>query len=85
MTGSFREGNMLGGRAQKIVLVDDNSDLTLTAKLYLAMQGYDVWVADTGTKGVALIKEVRPEVCNQCCKMPSSKRNKFNFLFINIY
>ena len=62
MTGSFREGNMLGSRARKIVLVDDNTDLTLTAKIYLSMQGYDVWVADTGTKGVALIKEVRPDV-----------------------
>jgi CheY-like chemotaxis protein len=62
MTGSFREGNMLGSRAQKIVLVDDNTDLTLTAKIYLRMQGYDVWVADTGAKGVALIKEVRPDV-----------------------
>ena len=52
----------MGSRAQKIVLVDDNTDLTLTAKIYLTMKGYDVWVAETGMKGVALIKEVRPDV-----------------------
>jgi CheY-like chemotaxis protein len=60
--GSFKGESMFGSHAQKIVLVDDNTDLTLTAKIYLTMKGYDVWVADTGMKGVALIKEVRPDV-----------------------
>ena len=53
---------MLGSRAQKIGLVDDNTDLTLTAKIYLTMKGYDVWVADTGLRAVQLIKEVKPDV-----------------------
>jgi len=47
---------------RRIVLVDDNVDLALTAKLYLARQGYDVWTAHTGMKAVSLIKEVKPDV-----------------------
>ncbi len=53
---------MFGSHARKIVLVDDNTDITLTAKMYLTMKGYDVWVADTGLRAVQLIKEVKPDV-----------------------
>jgi len=53
---------MFGFHARKIVLVDDNTDITLTAKMYLTMKGYDVWVADTGIRAVQLIKEVKPDV-----------------------
>ena len=53
---------MFGFHARKIVLVDDNTDITLTTKMYLTMKGYDVWVADTGIRAVQLIKEVKPDV-----------------------
>ena len=53
---------MFGFYARKIVLVDNDTDIMLTAKMYLTMKGYDVWVADTGIRAVQLIKEVKPDV-----------------------
>lgn len=53
---------MFGSHAAKIVLVDDNPDITLTTKMCLTMKGYYVWVANSGMKAVHLIKEVKPDV-----------------------
>lgn len=61
---------MFASHARKIVLVDDNPDITLTAKMYLTMKGYDVWVANTGMKAVHLIKEVKPDVVFCDISMP---------------
>ena len=50
------------GHTRRIVLVDDNVDLTLTAKIYLTILGYEVWVADNGIIALSLIKAVKPDV-----------------------
>ncbi|MBN8625190.1 MAG: response regulator [Planctomycetes bacterium] len=48
--------------ARKVVLIDDNSDLTLTVRLFLSLSGHLVYDAETARDGLSLIAQVRPDV-----------------------
>ncbi|MEZ6051605.1 MAG: CheR family methyltransferase [Planctomycetaceae bacterium] len=48
-----------GGR---VVLVEDQQDARLMLRRLLELEGYEVHVADNGTKGLTAIERIRPEV-----------------------
>jgi CheY-like chemotaxis protein len=45
-----------------VVLVEDNEDSAFMLETWLGMQGHDVRVASTGPDGLALVREVHPDV-----------------------
>lgn len=53
---------MVAANTQKIVLVDDDADITLTTRLFFVARGYDVWVANSGIAALNLIRQVMPHV-----------------------
>jgi two-component system, OmpR family, alkaline phosphatase synthesis response regulator PhoP len=46
----------------KIVIVDDNHDLLFTMETFLKRNGFEVFTADDGRKGLDLIKEKNPDL-----------------------
>jgi len=54
----------------KILVIDDEKPTLSMFKLFLAAYGYDVYVAENGEKGLALFKEISPEIVFTDIKMP---------------
>jgi PAS domain S-box-containing protein len=52
----------LGADSMRIVLIDDNDDLTQMLSRRLEMQGHDVRAADDADSGIALVKEHAPRI-----------------------
>ena len=50
------------GKSLKIVLVDDNTDYLFTMETFLQRNGFDVYTADDGQKGLELIRREKPDV-----------------------
>jgi CheY-like chemotaxis protein len=48
--------------ALRIVIIDDNDDLTESLKELLEETGHRVWSARSGIDGVGLVKEISPHV-----------------------
>lgn len=46
----------------RIVVIDDNRDIASSTKMLLAYLGHQVWTAHTGPAGVALVREVIPDL-----------------------
>jgi signal transduction histidine kinase len=57
-------------RKQRIVVVDDNADSAEMIASLLEFEGHDVKVAHTGAAGIALAKEVRPDIAFLDIGMP---------------
>lgn len=54
----------------KIVVVDDDSSVCETLKLYLTEEGYEVYTALTGTDGLNKVVEVSPDVVILDIRLP---------------
>lgn len=71
---------------KKIVLAEDNSTLSLLLKFRLEKEGYQLFIAENGKKGIELIEEHNPEMVLTDIMMPfisgleliSHVRNKLN-------
>jgi two-component system, chemotaxis family, CheB/CheR fusion protein len=48
--------------AKRILIVEDNEDAADLLSRLLELDGHQVWSADTGSEGVELAREVRPDV-----------------------
>jgi signal transduction histidine kinase len=59
-----------GPRKQRIVVVDDNADSAEMIASLLQFEGHEVQVAHTGATGIALAKEVRPDIAFLDIGMP---------------
>jgi len=49
-------------KSLKIVLVDDNTDYLFTMETFLQRNGFDVYTADDGQKGLELIRKEKPDI-----------------------
>ena len=49
-------------KSPKIVLVDDNTDYLFTMETFLQRNGFDVYTADDGQKGLELIRKEKPDI-----------------------
>lgn len=49
-------------KMSKIIIVDDNQDLLFTMETFLKRNGFEVFTADDGKKGLQMIKEIRPDL-----------------------
>ncbi len=47
---------------QKILIVDDETDFCMIMKMYFIKKGYDVTLAFTLKEGLALLKEIKPDI-----------------------
>jgi len=47
---------------QKILIIDDETDFCMIMKNYFMKKGYDVSLAYTLKEGMALVKEIRPDI-----------------------
>ena len=54
----------------KIIVVDDEPDITEIVKMTLETRGHDVLTAANGSKGLALIKKVQPDLVILDVMMP---------------
>jgi len=54
----------------KILVIDDEKPTLSMFKLFLTAYGYDVYVAADGEKGLALFKEISPEIVFTDIRMP---------------
>ncbi|WP_372745081.1 response regulator transcription factor [Lutibacter sp.] len=72
--------------SKKIVLAEDNTTLSLLLKFRLEKEGYQLFIAEDGKKGIELIEEHNPEMVLTDIMMPfisgleliSHVRNKLN-------
>ena len=48
--------------ATKVVLIDDNADFLFTMKTFLTRNGFEVFTADDGEKGIHLVRKERPDL-----------------------
>jgi DNA-binding NtrC family response regulator len=48
--------------SQKILIVDDETDFCMIMKKYFMKKGYNVSMAFTLKEGLALLKEIRPDI-----------------------
>lgn len=55
---------------QKIVIVDDEAEMTQLLKIELETEGYEVAVANEGQSGLSLIREVKPDLVLLDVMMP---------------
>jgi two-component system NtrC family sensor kinase len=55
---------------QRILIIDDEESTRELLKLSLQVEGYKVYLAEDGYKGLAVFEEVRPEVVLTDIKMP---------------
>ena len=46
----------------KVVLIDDDQDFTEALRIFLEGRGMQVWVAGNGQEGLALAREVQPDI-----------------------
>src|SRR5687768_11087259 len=49
-------------RSLRIVVIDDNRDLAASTKMLLVYLGHEVWTAHSGPAGVAVVREVVPDL-----------------------
>ena len=54
----------------KILTIDDEVEFTHLIESYLSPRGYQVFVANEGTTGLAIAKKEKPDVCLIDMKMP---------------
>ena len=54
----------------KLITIDDESDFTEMIRSYFSLRGYEVFVANNGDAGLALIEEHKPDVALLDLKMP---------------
>ena len=54
----------------KILTIDDEPEFTNLITSYFAPRGFEVFMAETGEKGLELARKERPEVCLIDLKMP---------------
>jgi len=50
------------GRSQRILVIEDNADAADSMTVLLRMAGHEVLLADTGSAGLELARELRPDV-----------------------
>ena len=48
--------------AQKILVIDDDTDICLLLRRFLTKNGFEVAIAHTGVSGLALLEEFRPHL-----------------------
>lgn len=61
---------MSGEQKRKLLLIDDDSSLLVTLSDFLRFEGYDVFTANSGEKGVDALKTVTPELIILDMSMP---------------
>jgi len=49
-------------KATKCVIIDDNRDFLFTMETFLSRNGFNVFTAETGEKGVELVFKERPDI-----------------------
>jgi Response regulator containing CheY-like receiver, AAA-type ATPase, and DNA-binding domains len=54
----------------KIIAIDDEAEFLDMIKSYFEPRGYDIMIANRGTKGIELVKENKPDVVLIDLKMP---------------
>lgn len=54
----------------KILVIDDEKPTLSMFKLFLTAYGYDVYIAEDGEKGLALFKQIAPDIVFTDIKMP---------------
>ena len=54
----------------KLLSIDDEVEFTNLIQNYFGLRGYQVFVANSGDKGLALAKQEKPSVCLIDLKMP---------------
>ncbi|MDD9952716.1 MAG: response regulator [Candidatus Woesearchaeota archaeon] len=54
----------------KILIIDDNEDITFTIKLMLEREGYTVTVKNSGKDGLAFLEEHKPDLILLDIMMP---------------
>ena len=50
------------GKSLKVVMVDDNTDYLFTMQTFLQRNGFDVYTAEDGQKGLDLIRKEIPDI-----------------------
>jgi CheY-like chemotaxis protein len=61
---------MSGEQKRKLLLIDDDTSLLITLSDFLRFEGYDVITAESGEKGLAVLKTVTPELIILDMSMP---------------
>ena len=60
----------MGGAGKKILIIDDEPDLTDVVEARLQRNGYQTCVASDGQEGLRLAKEIRPSLIILDLKLP---------------
>lgn len=61
---------MSGEQKRKLLLIDDDTSLLITLSDFLRFEGYDVITAESGEKGLTILKTVTPELIILDMSMP---------------
>jgi CheY-like chemotaxis protein len=59
-----------GVNIMKILVIDDEKPTLSMFKLFLTAYGYEVYTSESGEEGVALFKEIRPQIVFTDIRMP---------------